>query len=73
MSGEFKQTKNSDDWEEFQNVRVLKMGGKMGQNQVNVEAEGGNKVNDVDWTSDKIKNIWTGNKSGNKKNMYGIF
>ena len=73
MSRQFKETEDSDDWEEFQDVSVLQVRGKMCQNQVDVEAESGNKVNDVHWTSDKIQNVWTGNKSGNKKNMYGIF
>ena len=48
MSGQFKETKNPDDREELQHVSVLQMRGKVCENQVNVEAESGNKVNDVD-------------------------
>ena len=73
MSRQFKETEDSDDWEEFQDVSVLQVWGKVGQNQVDVEAESGNKVNDVHWTSDKIQNVRTGNESANKENMYGIF
>ena len=55
MACQFEQTKNSNDREELQHICVLKMWGEMGEDQVDVEAESGHKVNDVDWTSDKIQ------------------
>ena len=65
MSRQFKETEDSDDWEEFQDVSVLQVRGKMRQNQVDVEAESGHKVYDVDRASDEVQNIWAGNKSVN--------
>ena len=48
MPCEFEQTENSNDGEELQHVSVLKVRGEVSQDQVDVEAESGNEVNDVD-------------------------
>ena len=63
MACQFEQTKNSNDREELQHICVLKMWGEMGEDQVDVEAESGDEVYNIDRTSDKIQNIRTGNES----------
>ena len=65
MPCEFEQTENSNDGEELQHVSVLKVRGEVSQDQVDVEAEGGHEVYDVDRASDEVQNIWAGNKSVN--------
>ena len=63
MACQFEQTKNSNDREELQHICVLKMWSEMGEDQVDVEAESGDEVYNIDRTSDKIQNIRTGNES----------
>ena len=65
MACQFKQTKNSNDGEKFQDISVLEVRGKVGENQVDVEAESCNEVYNVYRTSYKIQKIRTGDKSAN--------
>ncbi len=56
MSGELKKPEDANDWEELEDVGVLKVRGQLLQDQVNVEAQCGDVVDDVD-TEIKVKKL----------------
>ncbi len=47
VSGELEKPEDANDWEELEDVGVLEVRGQLLQDQVNVEAQGGNVVDDV--------------------------
>ena len=48
MSGQFEQPKDADDGEELKDVCVLQMGGHSLKDQIDVEAQRGHVIDDVD-------------------------
>ena len=48
MSGEFEQSEDTNDGEKLQDVRILQVGGLVGQQQVDVETQCCDEINDVD-------------------------
>ena len=56
MSGELEKPEDANDWEELEDVGVLEVRGQLLQDQVNVEAQCGDVVDDVD-TEIKVKKL----------------
>ena len=54
---EFEQPEDPDDREELQHIGVLEVGGEVGEEQIDVETHGGNKVDDVHRAADKFEQI----------------
>ena len=63
VSGEFEQSEDTNDGEKLQDVRILQVRSLVGQQQVDVETQCCDEINDVDWTLDELKNVWTGTES----------
>jgi len=57
VSGELKKPEDANDWEELEDVGVLKVRGQLLQDQVNVEAQCGDVVDDVDTEKIKVKKL----------------
>ena len=58
MSGQFEQPKDADDGEELEDVCVLQMGGHSLKDQIDVEAQRGHVIDDVD-TVTKYIDQWS--------------
>ena len=55
VSGQFEQPKDADDGEELKDVCVLQMGGHSLKDQIDVEAQRGHVIDDVDTVTKYIK------------------
>lgn len=63
MPSELEQPHYSDDREEFHDVGILQMWGKLPQQQIYVKTSCSYVVDDINGTVDEFAFVWTGNKS----------
>ena len=63
MTSELEQAEDPDDAEELEDVSILEMGHMLLEEEVGVEADGGNIVNHINRGLEEITFVGTGNES----------
>ena len=66
MSSELEETKNPDDTEELEDIRILDMGHMLLEEEVGIKANSGDIIDDIDRGFEEVAFVGTGNKPERK-------